>query len=90
MLKDYADKVPAEVKTEVEGKLDEVKKVKDGEDANAIKTAIEQLNEVVSKIGAAMYQQPGAEGATGAGEQASGETTGGDADVKDADFEKKD
>ena len=37
MLKEQGDKVPAEIKTEVDAKLEDVKKVKDGEDMAAIK-----------------------------------------------------
>lgn len=61
-LKDLGDKVPADVKKEVEEKIEALKKVKDGEDIAAIKKAIEELNQTVSKIGAQMYKEQGAAG----------------------------
>ncbi len=56
MLKEQGDKVPAEIKTEVEAKLEDVKKVKDGEDMAAIKSAMEALQQSAIKIGEAMYK----------------------------------
>ncbi len=55
-LREFGDKVPAEIKTDVEAKAAEVKKVVQGEDVPAIKSATEALGEVVQKIGAAVYQ----------------------------------
>jgi molecular chaperone DnaK len=57
VLNDLGDKVPAEVKTEVQAAMDEVKKVKDGEDEPAIRKTVEALSQVVQKVGAAAYQQ---------------------------------
>ena len=37
--------------------MEEVKKVKDGEDEAAIRQAVETLSKSVQKIGAAVYQQ---------------------------------
>ena len=53
-LTDAGDKVSAEVKTEIEGKITELKKVKDGSDLTAIKTATEDLSKNLSKIGEAL------------------------------------
>jgi molecular chaperone DnaK len=55
-LREFGDKVPAEIKSDVEAKVAEVRKVAQGEDASAIKSATEALSEVVQKIGAAVYQ----------------------------------
>ncbi|HEX9838251.1 MAG TPA: molecular chaperone DnaK, partial [Anaerolineales bacterium] len=55
-LREFGDKVPAEIKSDVEAKVGEVKKVAEGEDVAAIKSATEALSEVVQKIGAAVYQ----------------------------------
>jgi len=57
VLEEAKDKVPEDVKTEVTTKLDELKKVKDGQDVEAIKKALDELNKTVTKIGQAMYQQ---------------------------------
>ena len=53
-LREYGDKVPAEVKKDVEDKLESLKKVKDGTDIAVIKTAVSALSQSLSKIGEAM------------------------------------
>ncbi|OGZ07382.1 MAG: molecular chaperone DnaK [Candidatus Lloydbacteria bacterium RIFCSPHIGHO2_02_FULL_54_17] len=53
-LKDAGDKIPADVKTDVEAKIAEVKKVKDGTDMDALKKASEELSQHMQKIGEAM------------------------------------
>jgi molecular chaperone DnaK len=55
-LKDAGDKVPADVKTSVEEKIEAVKKVKDGTDADALKKATEELSNEMMKIGEAMQK----------------------------------
>ncbi|HEX7540866.1 MAG TPA: molecular chaperone DnaK [Anaerolineales bacterium] len=57
VLNELGEKVPAEVKAEVQGAVDEVKKVKEGEDEPAIRKAVGALSQAVQKIGAAAYQQ---------------------------------
>lgn len=67
-VRDFGDKIPAEVKSEIEAKSAEVKKVAQGEDVALIKSATEALGQVIQKIGASMYQGPEAPGgAAGAG-----------------------
>ncbi|MFH1253460.1 MAG: molecular chaperone DnaK [Candidatus Uhrbacteria bacterium] len=56
MLKDAGDKVTAEEKKEVEEKIEALKKVKDGDDHEAIKKAADELTNVAQKVGAKMYQ----------------------------------
>ncbi len=87
ILKENADKIPADIKKEVEGKLEELKKVKDSEDAEAIKKAIEEMNQAVQKIGQAMYGQE----ATGSQGQASdGQSSNQGAEgAQEAEFEEK-
>ncbi len=68
-LKDLGDKVPADVKKQVEEKVEALKKVKDGEDMEAIKKAISELNETVSKIGQNMYSDQSAGNSAQAGDQ---------------------
>ncbi len=53
-LKDAGDKVPDEVKKEVEDKIGDLRKAREGEDEAAIKTASEALSTAMSKIGEAM------------------------------------
>ncbi|MCE3555168.1 molecular chaperone DnaK [Pseudonocardia sp. RS11V-5] len=98
-VKDNEDKVPADVKDSVNSALGEVQEALKGTDTDAIKSSMEKLATESQKLGQALYQQPGAEGAPGgaAGENpgagATGEQAGAD-DVVDAeivdDEEKKD
>ncbi len=59
-IKDLGDKLPDEVKTEVEEAVAEVRKVQNSEDVEEIKKATEALTEVVQKIGASVYEEPAA------------------------------
>lgn len=56
-MKDFSDKIQQDIKTELEGKIEALKKVKDGEDVEAIKKASADLSEAIQKIGAEMYKQ---------------------------------
>ncbi len=58
VLSEFGDKVSDELKAEARAAVDEVRKVKDGEDADAIRKSVETLSQSVQKIGAAAYQQP--------------------------------
>lgn len=60
-LKDAGDKVSAEVKTAVEGKIEELKKVKDSGDVDGIKKATEALSAEIQKIGPSMGGAQGPE-----------------------------
>lgn len=53
-LKDYGDKVPADVKSGIEAKMTALKTAKDGTDTEAIKHATSELSNEMSKIGEAM------------------------------------
>jgi len=58
-LRDAGDKVPAADKKEIEGKIEELKKIKDGEDISAIRQKTQELSAAIQKIGSALYgQQP--------------------------------
>jgi len=57
VLNELGEKVPGEVKAEVQAAVDQVKKVKEGEDEPAIRKAVDALSQAVQKIGAAAYQQ---------------------------------
>jgi molecular chaperone DnaK len=84
LLTDNEDKLPEEVKTEMQGDVDAVKEALKGEDDDAVKTAYDKLVENQQKIGEAIYsQQDGAEGAA-AGEGAADANAGADDDVVDA------
>jgi molecular chaperone DnaK len=62
-LRENADKVPEDVKTDVEAKVKAVRDALAGQDSDAIRNAVQELSESMQKIGAAMYGQPGMDGA---------------------------
>ncbi|MCB9992593.1 MAG: molecular chaperone DnaK [Hyphomicrobiaceae bacterium] len=84
-LKDYGDKVGADVKQAIEAALTDLKGAVDGEDAAAIQEKTQALSEASLKLGEAMYKASQAE-AEAAAEAADAE----DDDVVDADFEEVD
>ena len=56
-LKDAGDKIGEDIKVPVNQKIEELKKVKEGEDLEAIKSATESLSQEIQKIGQAMYNK---------------------------------
>jgi molecular chaperone DnaK len=70
VLRDLGDKVPAELKSQVEDRVGKVRQVMNSEDSEAIRRETDALNQVVSQVGAAAYQQAGpAAGQPGEGPQ---------------------
>ncbi len=55
-LKDAGDKVPADVRAEVEGKINDLKALKDSTDKTALENATKALSDSMQKIGQAMNQ----------------------------------
>jgi molecular chaperone DnaK len=92
-LKDGGDKVPGNVKSQVEEKVAALKKAVEGKDLEKIKTATNDLYQVVQQIGSAMYGQPsgpdmGGQPGGGAGPQGgSGDGKGGD-DVVEGEYKE--
>ncbi|MGI5166366.1 molecular chaperone DnaK [Spirillospora sp. CA-253888] len=66
-LRENDEKVPAELKTEINEAVAEVKKNLEGTDVEAIRTSAEKLAQVSQKMGAAMYAQNPEAGATADG-----------------------
>jgi len=60
-LAENADKIPEASKTELGEALTELRSALGGSDIDAIKAAQEKVASTSQQIGAAMYQQPGAE-----------------------------
>jgi molecular chaperone DnaK len=56
-LGENADKVPADIKSEVESAIADLKKALEGTDTEAIKTATEHAAQVSQKMGTAIYAQ---------------------------------
>ncbi len=86
-LKDNGDKVPADIKTSVEAKIADVRKVRETEDTADIKTKTEALSTEMQKIGEAMSKAGQASGdqAQSGGQQAPGGEQG---PTRDADFKE--
>ena len=101
LLTDNDDKLPEDVKSEVKGDVDALKKALEGTDNDdEVKTAFEKLQASQTKLGEAIYASAsaaGAEGAPGAADGAAGDGAAaggaGDEDIVDAevvdDEEKK-
>jgi molecular chaperone DnaK len=60
LLREQGEKVPDDVKTDVEGKVAACRSALEGQDLTAVRRAVEELSESLQKVGAAMYEQPGA------------------------------
>jgi molecular chaperone DnaK len=87
-LADNAEKVPAEIKTEVEADVDELKKALESSeegttDVAAIQAAMTKLGESSQKMGAAMYAAGEADASAAGGTAGTGDS---DEDVVDAEI----
>ena len=60
LIRENSDKIPADLKQEVEGHIASLRGVINEDNAETIRGATDTLNQSVQKIGASMYQQPGA------------------------------
>ena len=88
-LKEFGDKIDAVEKGSIENKLAELKKLMEGEDAEAIKKATDDLAQSAHKLAEAMYAKaPGAEGEAGGTTEQAGSAKPKDDNVVDADFEE--
>ncbi len=67
-LKDYGDRISFEERSEIGKKLEELKKVKDGNDLETIKKAIDDLQQATYKLSEAIYREAG-QAKPGAGPQ---------------------
>ena len=61
LLKENGEKLPEDVKTEVQGDVDELKKALEGDDDDAVKSALEKLQASQTKLGEALYASAQAE-----------------------------
>ena len=90
MLKESGDKLPADVKAEIEAAIEKLKTAHKAQDIAAIDAAIAELNNVAQKMYAAQQQagpQPNPEAQ--AGQQTQQNTSNGkDDNIQDADFEE--
>ncbi len=91
MLEEYGDKLPADLKSQVETKANELKGIIQTADTDTLKAKTDELNKLLQQMGGAMYQQPGAGPDAGpqpgdmGGDNGSNGNNGGD-DVVDGEF----
>jgi len=102
-LKEHGDKVSADTRGSIESAVNNLKEVVKGEDADAIKKAIENLSEAGQELGKVLYEEAAKQQAASADAQPGAQAPGPDAapqdeasqkkpaeDVIDAEFEAKD
>jgi molecular chaperone DnaK len=86
-MAENADKVPADVKSEVESSIAELKRALEGTDTEAIRVATESAAQVSQKMGTAIYAQSQAASAGAQPGDAEGHSdTAGDDDVVEAEI----
>ncbi len=66
-IREFGDKIPADVRSDVEAKVAEAKSAALSEDVEKINAATEALGQAVQKIGASVYEQDQAAGSSEAG-----------------------
>ena len=87
VIKDNEAKIPEDVKTEVNTKLEALKTAAKGSDAKALQRQMDEFNEALQKIGQHIYQQAGASAPTGApSDGAPADEQKKEEDVVDADY----
>jgi molecular chaperone DnaK len=99
-LREHGDKVSAETRGGIENAVNNLKDAIKGEDANAIKRAIENLGTASQELGKVLYEKAAKKQAASGGDKTSGAKGGpppegevrrkGGDDVIDAEFEAKD
>jgi len=81
LLREQGDKVPAEIKSDVEGRIAACRSALEGQDLAQLQRTAQDLTEALQKLGASMYQQP-----SSASDQGAGPSGSGDDDVVDGDY----
>jgi molecular chaperone DnaK len=85
LIKDNADKLPDDVKNDVQADVDSLKSALAGDDETVVKTAFDKLTESQQKLGAAIYaKEQESASAEQPSEEAPSEPAAGDEDIVDA------
>ncbi len=87
-LKDFGDKVPADLKSDIETKVSDVRSKAQSDDPVAIKAATEALGAAIQKIGAAAYQQTEPQAGEPTGEPQQGGPSNAGPDVVDGEVKE--
>ncbi|MCX6740036.1 MAG: molecular chaperone DnaK [Candidatus Parcubacteria bacterium] len=88
-LVELGDKVNPDMKKEVQNKIEELKKVKDGLDAEAIKKANDAVMQSAQKIGAEMYKAQQEASAKASADQGNQDQKAEDKKPEEGEFEEK-
>ena len=81
LIQDNADKIPAEMKTEIEGKIAAVRSAMAEDDPDKVKSTMDDLNTALQAVGQVVYGQDGAQAsASDAPNPSSGSSADGDDD----------
>ena len=72
-LRDYGDKVPADLKSEVESKVAAVRSALQSGSVDSIRSSTDDLNQALQRVGQSVYGQAGSTAGGGAGPGPSGE-----------------
>ncbi len=87
VMKDNADKIPADIKSEVNTKLESLKAAAKGSDVAALRREMDTFNEALQKIGQHIYQGAGTPAGDGSGSAPAGDgAEKKQEDVVDADY----
>jgi molecular chaperone DnaK len=89
LISENEDKLPEDVKTEVQGDLDELKQALAGDDDEAVKTASDKLGQSQTKLGEAIYAAAQAEAPAADADDQSNDDDVVDAEVVEDDEEQK-
>lgn len=87
-LREFGDKVPADVRSDIESKVAEVKSVAQTDDVEKIKSVTEVLGQAIQKIGASVYEQNQAAGQSEADSSSSESTSNENPDVVDGEVKE--
>lgn len=98
LLKDNADKISEGTRSEVQGDVDALKKALEGEDTDAVKAALDKLNESGMKVGQEVYsaqqaaesEAPAGEGDAQSSDSEGAQSASSDDDVIDAEIVDED
>jgi molecular chaperone DnaK len=82
-LREQGDKVPANLRSDTEAKIETLKKALEGGDVAAIRQRAEELGQALQQVGAAMYQQAGPSAPPPPGDEP---PEGGEEDVIEGEF----
>src|ERR1700710_2261813 len=84
LIKDNEDKLPEDVKTEVQADVDGLQAALKGDDEAAVKTAFDKLNTSQQKLGEAIYANQSSEETSEGGEESAESKESDDEDIVDA------